>query len=151
MISLYYSMIVYRVSVYFVIFLAGGFFGWVVDTSYRSYMAGNFAPATLVPFFSLIFASAAVLLFALFQSRSVSFWVGVLVGTLICIALEFTCGLISQTVFHYRFWDYSAKPYNLRGFIDLEHSVYWFVLTLLYRKAVSHWVKQRAIQQIYTA
>ena len=141
----------YKLILYLEIFLAGGFFGWIVDTASRSYNASHFAPGTMVPFFSLIFAAAAVLLFILFSARPIPFWFGVILGTLICITLELSCGFISQVVFNHRFWDYSTKPYNFYGFIDLRHSTYWFILTLLYRSVVNRWVKKRVIQQIYVS
>lgn len=134
-----------KMLVYTAIFIGGGFFGWAIDTASRSYNAGYFAPGTLIPFFSLIFAWAAVLLFALFRLVVFPFWLSVFLGGLICVGLELLCGMVSYTVFNYRFWDYSTKRFNFYGFIDVCHSVYWFILTFFYRFGTNKWVKKRKL------
>lgn len=138
-------MNIHRLLIYLAIFIGGGFFGWAIDTASRSYHAGYYAPGTLLPFFSLIFAAAAVILFGMFRLVAFPFWFSVLVGTVFCIVLELLCGFVSYTIFQYRFWDYSAKPFNFYGFIDAQHSFYWFLLTFLYRLSANRWVKKRLV------
>ena len=123
----------HRKLLYPAIFAGGGIFGWVVDTIYRSLLVGHYAPGTLVPFFSIIFGTGAVMLYLFFSSANISFLWSVVGGVVLCIALELASGILSLALLHYRFWDYSANPFNFYGFIDLKHAFYWLILTALYR------------------
>lgn len=126
-------MAIHQIFLYLVLFIGGGIFGWLADTTYRSLIAGRYAPSTLVPFFSLIFGTAAIMLYTFFRSHIVSFPLSVIFGTMLCVGLELISAVLLQLVFHYRLWDYSANPFNFYGFIDLQHTLYWFFLTFLYR------------------
>lgn len=85
------------------------------------------------------------MLFALFRRVAFPFWLGVLLGALICVGLELLCGVVSYTIFDYRFWDYSTKRFNFYGFIDARHSMYWLFLTFLYRLSINKWVIKRRL------
>ncbi len=123
----------HKLFLYSGIFIGGGIFGWIVDTGYRSVLAGYFAPGTLIPFFSLIFATAAVVLYAFFRFSWLSFRTSIILGTIFAIILELVCGFVCDKFLHFRLWDYRDAPYNFGGYIDLLHSIYWFILTGLYR------------------
>ncbi len=118
---------------YLGIFISGGLFGWLVDTAYRTWEAKRYTSGTMVPFFSIIFGVAAVLLYILFNFLSVSVYLDIAIGTIICILLELVCGMLAPIFLKRRFWDYSAKRFNFRGIIDIEHFFYWLILTGLYR------------------
>lgn len=118
---------------YLALFIGGGAFGWMVDTGYRSFTAGRYAHGTLLPFFSIIYGVAAIMLYALFHFGTMSFVASIIIGTILCVALELVGGVLSLSLIHYRLWDYSASPFNFYGFIDLKHTFYWLVLTTLYR------------------
>ena len=40
-------------------------------------------------------------------------------------ALEFVTGYILEKVFHNKWWDYSDKPFNVKGYICLKFSILW--------------------------
>ncbi|TSC84959.1 MAG: hypothetical protein G01um101413_343 [Parcubacteria group bacterium Gr01-1014_13] len=122
-----------RKFLYPIIFAIGGMFGWLIDTTYRSWLVGYYAPGTLVPFFSIIFGIGAVILYLFFSSANISFLWSVIGGVAMCIALELASGILSLALLDYRFWDYSANPFNFYGLIDLRHGFYWLVLTTNYR------------------
>lgn len=123
----------HKLFLYSGIFIGGGLFGWIVDTAYRSIISGHFAPGTLIPFFSLIFATAAIVLYALFRLQGLSFRMSIILGTLFAISLELVSGFVCDKFLHFRLWDYRGTPYNFLGYIDLLHSLYWLTLTALYR------------------
>ena len=131
----------YRMLFYSLIFIISGFFGWAVDTGYRSITMGHYESATVVPFFSLIFASASLLLTVLF--RKTSFFWSVFLGTLFCVGIELVSGFVLLKFFHERLWNYKSNPFDLYGFIDLLHSAYWFLLVLLYRLFYKYWLKRK--------
>jgi len=122
-------------SIYLTIFISGGLCGWLIDTIYRTWQAGRFSPNTLVPFFSLIYATAAVFLYILFNSFSISAIWHVAAGLLVVIFLEFLSGVAALIFLKRRFWDYSSNRFNLYGFVDLQHSFYWLILVSIYRVA----------------
>lgn len=123
----------YQALLYPAIFVGGGIFGWVLDTAYRSLLAKKYAPGTLVPFFAVIYGIGAVMLYLFFSSANISFLWSVVVGTVLCVLLELIGGILSSSVLRRRLWDYRTSPLNFYGFIDLEHTFYWFVLTVFYR------------------
>jgi uncharacterized membrane protein len=122
-----------QILLYSALFIGGGAFGWVVDTSYRSLVAGRYAHGTLLPFFSIIYGVAAIMLYALFHFGATPFVASIIIGTILCVVLELVGGALSLSLLHYRLWDYSANPFNFHGFIDLKHTFYWLILTTLYR------------------
>ncbi len=123
----------YQALLYPALFIGGGIFGWAVDMAYRSLVAGRYAPGTLVPFFSIIYGIAAIMLYMLFRFGTMPFLQSIIVGTILCVGLELVSGALSLSLLRYRLWDYSASPFNFYGFIDLQHTFYWFILTVLYR------------------
>jgi uncharacterized membrane protein len=122
-------------SIYLTIFISGGFCGWFIDTMYRTWQDKRFSSNTLVPFFSLIYATATVFLYILFKYFSTSAIGHIFAGLLVVIFLEFLSGLAALIFLKRRFWNYSANRFNFYGLIDLQHSFYWLVLVSLYRLA----------------
>ena len=39
--------------------------------------------------------------------------------------LEYITGYILEKVFHNKWWDYSDKPFNIKGYVCLKFSIYW--------------------------
>ena len=118
---------------YLSIFIGGGLFGWIIDTAYRTWQAKHYTPGTMVPFFSIIYGLAAVLLYILFSFFQTSFYLHIILGTITCIFLELITGILALAILKRRFWDYSASRFNYHGLIDAKHSFYWLILTILYR------------------
>lgn len=118
---------------YLITFLICGFLGWAIDTAYRSFVSKKYAPGTWLPFFSPIYATGGIILLFIFKEIPLSPPAQIIIGTICMILLEFVSGLISIKVLHKRFWSYKKSKYDLFGFIDLQHSFYWLILTALFR------------------
>ncbi len=118
---------------YCIVFIVSGFLGWVIDTGYRSLEVQRFATATVIPFFSIAYATASLGLYFIFRNWKTYFAVQVILGGVLCVLLELLGGVIIENFFGKRLWDYSDGFLNFRGYIDLKHSVYWLLLTLMYR------------------
>ena len=71
------------------------------------------------PFFSARFPS--------FVGEIISFFLVVILGTLVCDIVEYLTSYIMEKLFHARWWDYSNKKYNLHGRICLHHSLFWAI------------------------
>ena len=118
---------------YLGIFISGGLCGWMIDTAYRTWHDGRYVPNTWIPFFSIIYGLAAVLLYILFNFFSISFIAHVVIGAIVAIYLELISGMMALIFLGRRFWNYSSNKFNLYGFIDIQHSFYWLILATLYR------------------
>jgi len=118
---------------YFALFLCFGLLGWVVDTSYRSYHAGKYHPHTMLPYFSIIYGIGGVLLLLLFKHTYLPVIADIVVGGTAATILEFMGGWFCHKVLKRKMWDYSHHPYNYYGYIDAEHTIYWFILTGIVR------------------
>ena len=44
---------------------------------------------------------------------------------LLTSVLEYITGYILEKVFHNKWWDYSDKPFNIKGYVCLKFSIYW--------------------------
>lgn len=71
------------------------------------------------PFFNSIFNS--------FFGEIISFFLVVILGTLVCDIVEYLTSYIMEKLFHARWWDYSHRKFNLHGRICLHHSVFWAI------------------------
>lgn len=115
---------------YFVIF---SFIGWVLDTAYRSWNAGKYAPRTLIPYFSTIYGFGVLILLAIFQQANLTFLEHALLGGIAITLLEFMGGTIGSRILEEKLWDYSDSKYHLYGHIDAMHTLFWFVLSTILR------------------
>ena len=52
-------------------------------------------------------------------------------SVLITSTIEFTGGFVLEKIFHQKWWDYSEKPLNIRGYICLQFSLIWGLACLV--------------------
>ena len=50
---------------------------------------------------------------------------------MICAVLEYSGGMLLEKIFHQKLWDYSDKRFSLGGYICLQYSLLWGVLTII--------------------
>ena len=113
-------------------FLIYGFLGWCIDTAFRSALVYSYAPGTAIPFFSVVFASGALVILELNDHIKRSpLLVQFLAFAFACTMVEYIGGLIGIQVTGHPLWDYSSEAYNLSGMIDLFHTASWGLLALL--------------------
>lgn len=60
-----------------------------------------------------------------------SLLLGVPLSVILATALEFITGYILEKIFHLKWWDYSDRRLNLKGYICLEYTLLWGLLALL--------------------
>lgn len=101
--------------------------GWLLEVAYaavtekkfvnRGFLNGPFCP---------IYGVGVVLMdgaLSRFHNSAV-----ILLGAfMLCAALEFVTGFLMEKIFRQKWWDYSDKPHNFKGYICLEFSVVWAV------------------------
>ncbi len=122
---------------YILIFLLFSFVGWIIDTIYSSIFihkkfipSGYYRNVPLCP----IYGIGGIIIFQIF-SKLIAYesMTVILVTTVFVIILEYLGGVFCVKFLKERLWDYSKRPFNLHGHIDLLDSFFWLVLiTILY-------------------
>jgi len=120
------------IKIYFLLFLIYAFTGWIMeilvtlkDTKKlvnRGFLLGPYCPiygcgAILITLLLNKFIEKPILLFFM--------------AILICGTLEYLTSLFMEKIFHFRWWDYSNKKFNLNGRICLETVIPFGLLGLL--------------------
>lgn len=113
------------------------FIGWCWESAYvsvkkqqwinRGFMHGPFLP---------IYGSGAVMMLvasAPYQDNLALTFVSGMIGATL---LELITGILMEALFKVRYWDYSSKKFNYRGYICLGSSLAWGVFTILMTRFV---------------
>lgn len=113
------------------------FIGWCWESAYvsakkrqwinRGFMHGPFLP---------IYGSGAVMMLvasAPYQDNLVLTFISGMIGATL---LELVTGMLMEALFKVRYWDYSYKKFNYKGYICLGSSLAWGVFTILMTRFV---------------
>lgn len=108
------------------IFIIYAFIGWCTEVSYAALDTGKFVNRGFLngPYCPIYGCGVVIVVWALtpLQDNIFLLFGGSFVLT---TALEFVTGYILEKVFHNKWWDYSDKPFNVKGYICLKFSIYW--------------------------
>lgn len=125
-------MHLYFVSRWILFFFLYSFMGWVWESCYvsvkerrlvnRGFMHGPFLPlygsgAVMVLLCTMGVRDHIILVFAL--------------GMTGATALEFITGVVMESIFHVKYWDYSKQKLNLKGYICPAASLCWGCFSVL--------------------
>lgn len=113
-------------------FFAYSFIGWcgevcVAAIRRKKFVNRGFANGPWCP----IYGTAAVVIAIFFPELREHIWLLFLGGVIISTVLEYVTGKIMEHVFHKKLWDYSDKKFNLDGYVCLEYSALWGILTVV--------------------
>ena len=104
------------------------FFGWCFESTYVSLHEKRFVNRGFIrgPFLPLYGTGALMMLIVSmpFQDNLILTYVAGCVGATV---LEYITGVLMETLFKVRYWDYSHKKFNFQGQICLESSLAWTV------------------------
>lgn len=108
------------------IFIIYAFVGWCVEVAYAALDTGKFVNRGFLngpycPIYGFGVVIVVGLLTPLKENRLILF-AGSFVLTTV---LEFITGYVLEKVFHNKWWDYSDKPFNIKGYICLKFSILW--------------------------
>lgn len=108
------------------------FFGWIFESVYVSFkerrpVNRGFLRLPLLP----LYGTGAVMM--LWVSLPVKDHLGLvyLAGVAAATALEYVTGWGMERLFKMKYWDYSGKRFNVKGYICLSSSAAWGFLTIL--------------------
>ncbi len=114
------------------LFFLYGFFGWILESIYVSFLIRKpvnrgFLRGPLLP----IYGTGAVMM--LWVSLPVQNNLGAIYisGVIAATLLELITGWAMENLFKVRYWDYSEHAFNFHGYICLSSSLIWGFLTIL--------------------
>lgn len=132
----------YTVTQWIFFFYFYCFFGWCFESTYvslktrkltnRGFMHGPFLP---------LYGSGAIMTLVVsmpFQKNIVLTYLAGCVGS---TCLEYVTGVVMESLFKVRYWDYSNQKLNFRGYICLSSTLAWGGLTILMTHVVHQYVE----------
>lgn len=125
----------YSMNQWLFFFYLYSFLGWCFESTYvsirkhkfvnRGFMRGPFLP---------LYGSGAIMMLLVsmpFQSNLVLVYIAGCIGA---TALEYVTGVVMETLFKIRYWDYSNQKLQFQGRICLSSSLAWGFFTVLMTK-----------------
>lgn len=111
-------------------FMIYGFFGWMLENSYNYFVNGiflkdNFWKGPFKPMYGF----APILLVSMIGEGGPLYLI-LLLCFFVPTLVEYISGLILDTLFQRKWWDYKGMPMQFQGHICLPFSLCWFVLSL---------------------
>lgn len=108
------------------IFLIYAFLGWCAEVAFAAVHKGifinrGFLNGPVCPIYGVGMLVVVTLLWGL-RSNLILLFLGSAGFT---TALEYATGWILEKFFHDKWWDYSDKPFNVKGYICLEFTILW--------------------------
>ncbi|MDY2790378.1 MAG: hypothetical protein SOT70_06280 [Lachnospiraceae bacterium] len=125
--------------------------GWIWESCYVSLKEKKWTNRGFMhgPFLPIYGSGAVVILLATIPVKDHLVLI-FLFGMIAATALEYVTGEIMEALFHVRYWDYSDKPFNVKGHICLLSSVTWGFFSILMVKVI-HVPIADLVQKIPTA
>ncbi len=113
----------FQILWYFYIY---GFLGWCSEVAFAAIAHGKFVNRGFVngPICSIYGFGVMSVLLVLGPLKS-SFWLLFGGSVLFTSVIEYFTGWVLEKVFHDKWWDYSKRPLNIKGYVCLEFSVLW--------------------------
>lgn len=113
-------------------FLIYCFLGWVFESTYvslkeRHMTNRGFLRGPVIPIYGF---GAMMIVFATTPFRG-NYLAEFIAGMLAATLFEYVVGMVMEAIFKIRYWDYSHKPFQLNGYICLESSLCWGVLSVI--------------------
>ena len=108
------------------IFLIYAFLGWCAEVAFAAVHKGifinrGFLNGPVCPIYGVGMLVVVTLLWGL-RSNLILLFLG---SAGLTTALEYATGWILEKFFHDKWWDYSDKPFNVKGYICLEFTILW--------------------------
>jgi uncharacterized membrane protein len=122
----------YTIAEWITFFLIYAFMGWIYETCLvsvreKKFVNRGFLRGPIIPIYGF---GAVMMLFMAMPFREsyiITFFVGVIGATV----LEYVTGWAMERLFKVRYWDYTKNRYNINGYICLDASMMWGVMTVL--------------------
>lgn len=108
------------------------FLGWIFESVYvsiveRKLTNRGFLRGPMIPIYGF---GAMMIVFATTPFRG-NYIAEFLSGMIAATLFEYVVGVLMEAIFKVRYWDYSHKPFQYKGYICLESSLCWGVLSVI--------------------
>ena len=121
-----------EIEKYIALFFIYSFAGWVMETVQISIRQKKFVNrGFLIGPYCPIYGCGVLLITLLLQKYAGDLPLTFILSILICGTLEYMTSYVMEKIFKARWWDYSAKKYNINGRICLETVVPFGILGCL--------------------
>ena len=122
-------MSLYQFILYFFVY---GFLGWCTEVAYAACKSGKFVNRGFLngPICPIYGVGVCVVVMFLTPYKTSIFLLYVS-STLLVTILEGVTGFAMDKIFHNKWWDYSAQPLNIGGYVCLLFSLIWGVACVL--------------------
>ena len=121
-----------NVFTYFMLFFIYAILGWIIETTLVSIEKRKFVNrGFLIGPYCPIYGFGGLAITILLKNYTKDTIVLYLMAVIICGILEYLTSYIMEKIFKARWWDYSAKKYNINGRICLETVVPFGILGCL--------------------
>ena len=109
------------IRIYFLLFLAYSFFGWVIEVigkliQYKRFINRGFLIGPYCP----IYGVGAILITVLLKKYVDDPITLFIMAILVCGILEYLTSYFMEKIFHARWWDYSQRRFNINGRVCLN-------------------------------
>lgn len=121
----------YNLTFYFFIY---GVLGWLIEVAYAfvkhgKYVNRGFLYGPMCPIYGVgvvtIYLSIHKLSTLFLGGQVPTWWMLLIMVTVVTTGLELFTGAIMSYLFHTRWWDYSDRRFNLGGYICLDFTLIW--------------------------
>ena len=133
----------YRMVQWLFFFYTYCFLGWCFESAFvsirthklvnRGFMRGPFLP---------IYGSGAIMMYVVSMPFQDNIVLTYLAGCVGATALEYITGVLMESLFHIRYWDYSDKKFNFQGHICLSSTLAWGFFTILMTRVIHRPIEQ---------
>lgn len=122
---------------YFIIY---SFLGWVWETTFvsirtRRFVNRGFLRGLFIPIYgygALLILLIKNLIAQPTGSYTANLLVVVLISILVVTLLEFLTGYFMEKIFHKKWWNYSDRIWNIKGYVCLESSLVWGIFIVVF-------------------
>lgn len=108
------------------------FIGWIFESTYVSIKEKHFVNRGFLtlPMLPIYGSGALAILLVTVPVRDNYFLVYIL-GVISSTVLELVTGMVMESLFKVKYWDYSNQKFNYKGYICLSSSIAWGFLSIL--------------------
>ncbi|WP_026884642.1 putative ABC transporter permease [Clostridium akagii] len=129
-----FNLSLYNVILYFTIY---AFIGWCIEVVYAAIKTGEFVNrgflnGPVCP----IYGFGVVILIELITPIGNNLILIFIVSIIVTSLIEFITGFILEKLFNNRWWDYSQRSFNIKGYICLRFSLIWGLASVFVVKII---------------
>lgn len=125
-------MVSYNIFQWILFFYIYCVFGWIFESTFVSlkskrFVNRGFLKGPMIP----IYGEGAIMMIIATTPVRGNIVLEYMLGLVGATALEYFVGALMEQIFKVKYWDYSKKRFNIKGYICLRSSLFWGVLSVL--------------------